>query len=476
MSNFRGSCQNAGPFLLQQILAEILDVAVDAVELVGDGDALGAVVEAGAAADAVVGLAERRDGPVVADEVGPFELPVILLPAALGVAALGHGRVVVLEDAGDVDAPGTGHAVLAVGAVDERELLVLHGHTLHELQLFLCQRLEVREGLDILREDVHVRHAAEDAEHARVGPAEAEGPRGRGLVRLALAQLRRNALRHIGEAAAEERFHDDDGDAALVEFGIEVVGVDVADPVGVRPVDIVHLDLAEVPGILAAVEQLHEIVELMPRAMEGKTEVADASGSLFAPQEVDHAVLDIALLEGLPAAAADGMQQIVVEVVGPELLERVPVHLDRGFRGLVPEVGEFRGDIVGLARMAAQGDAGGHLRLALEVGRRRIEIVDTVGDGIVDHLVDGLLVDDLLAILPRHHRPAHAAESDQGDPVTVCRMGTVNHLSGAFIARGSLFALFGSASGRGSTQGKGTGAGQSEKISTFHTHWSLRCS
>ena len=392
-----------------------------------------------AAVDAVVGLAQGRDGPVVTDEVGPLELPVLLLLLGLGIAAFRNGRVVVLENARDVDAPGARHAVLAVGAVHERVLLHLGGHALQEVQLFVGEGLEMRERLDVVQERVHRRHAAQGAQDARIGPAEAEGPGGDGLVGLALLHLGGDGVRHVGEAASEERLHDHDGDSALVQFGVEVVRIDVADPVGMGPVHVVHLDLDEVPDHLAGVVQFHEVVELMLGAVEGESEVPDPARFLFLAQEVDHAVLYVALLEGLLAAPSDGMEEVVVEIIGLELLEGVPVHPEGGLHRLVSEVGKLRRDEVLLPRMTTQGDARGFFRLPLQVGGGGVEVIDAVFDGIVHHLVHGFLVDDVFPVGVLDHGPAHAAEAQEGYLVPAHGILPVDHLLRALIGGRGLF-------------------------------------
>ena len=53
-----------------------------------------AMLDALFATDAVVGLADGRDGPVVAHEIGPAQLAVILLLGALGDLALDRKSVV----------------------------------------------------------------------------------------------------------------------------------------------------------------------------------------------------------------------------------------------------------------------------------------------------------------------------------------------------------------------------------------------
>ena len=92
----------------ERILFQAFHILGDAVQLLGDGDALGAVRQALAAGDAMIGLADGGNSPVVAYQIGLFELGVVLLLPALGVGAVRDGLVVVLEGAGDVYAQGQG--------------------------------------------------------------------------------------------------------------------------------------------------------------------------------------------------------------------------------------------------------------------------------------------------------------------------------------------------------------------------------
>ena len=63
--------------------------------------------------------------------------------------------------------------------------------------------------------------------------------------------------------------------------------------------------------------------------------------------------------------------------------------------------------------MTAQGIAGHHLGLA--VGGSGVEIIDTVGDGIIDHGVDGFLVQAAAATeaaASGDGRKTHAAQAE----------------------------------------------------------------
>ena len=314
---------------LQRILLEFFDVTVDALKFTRDGNRLRAVGEAFAAVDAVFRLAEGRDGPVVTDQVGPLELLIIFLFLCLRVAAFRDGCVVVFEDAGDVDAPRAWHAVFAVGAVDGGVFHHLGGHPFQEIQFFFGEGLEVCEGLDVVQERIHVGHAAQSAQDARVGAAEAESPGRDRLVGLALLHLLGDGIRDVGQTTAQQGFHDDDRDAALVQFFIEIGSIGISPAVGMVPVDEVHCNLDEVPVVSPAVVQGDEFVEFSGCAMEGESQIADASCFLLLDEEFHHPVLHVALFESRDAATADGVQEIIVEIVRLQLLEGILVHPDR---------------------------------------------------------------------------------------------------------------------------------------------------
>ena len=200
------------------------------------------------------------------------------------------------------------------------------------------------------------------------------------------------------------------------------------------PVHVVHLYLAEVPVHLAAVFQLHEVVELVLGAVEGEAKVADSAGLLFLEKEGNQAVVYVAFVEGILSAAADGMQEIVVEVGCLELLKGAFVHLYGCFGRRIPEVRELGGNVVALTGMPGESLSGGVLAETLEVCGRGVEVIDAVCDGVIHHLVYGGLVYDVLAVRALYHGPAHAAESKQGHAVSVAGILTVNHCLGAFVA------------------------------------------
>ena len=67
----------------------------------------------------------------------------------------------------------------------------------------------------------------------------------------------------------------------------------------------------------------------------------------------------------------------------------------------------------------AEGNAGGLLALPLQVSRGGVEVIDTMFEGVVHHLVYGLLVNDILSIGILDHGPAHTAKAQGRYPVSV---------------------------------------------------------
>ena len=80
--------------------------------------------------------------------------------------------------------------------------------------------------------------------------------------------------------------------------------------------------------------------------------------------------------------------------------------------------------------MTAQRNTGGVFRPAPAIGGRRVEIVHSVGDGIVHQLVYHLLVYLLISFAgttAADRRQAHHAETQQRHLVARCRIRPVSH-------------------------------------------------
>ena len=235
-------------------------------------------------------------------------------------------------------------------------------------------------------------------------------------------------LRQIRKASAQQGFHDDGGNLQLLQLVVEVVGVNIvfADLVGEVPVQIVQLYLHEIPMVL--VVQGKNLVEHLLLAMKRETEVADAAGLSLLHEEVHHAVVHITRVE-LLHSAANGVQQVVVDIVHLQLLHGVAVHLD-GLLALMVlgiEVRELRGYEVLRALVAAQRDTRAAFRLSLTVDGTGVDIVQSVLQGVVNLTVNHLLVELLVIIGLR--RQTHHAVAQQRHLLLGLRVHAVGHLT-----------------------------------------------
>ena len=358
------------------------------------------------------------------------------LAAVLGMAfarrivrqpVLGACAVPAVEDAGNIHAVWTRHAVLAEVAGDRVVLKHELRRLFESIELLLRKRLERRERRYVLHQLLLVGHAAQDRQHLRIRAAEAKRPRRYRSLGIHPLQLGRDGVIELSEPAAQKRLHYDRRDVPRRKRLVEILRVEVSvvHRLRVKPVDIIHLNLAEIPMVL--VVMLDAPLERLRVAVEREAEVADASGGAFLQKPIYRPVLDVALGERLESAVADGVEKIEVDVVGPECLERVLKHrlafLDRIL--LRREVGELRRDKVAAARMARQRLAHHALGLAATVGGGRVEVVYAMFQREIYMLVHGLLVDcggryalgPGVGVLAVFRRQTHRAVAQERNPV-----------------------------------------------------------
>ena len=214
----------------------------------------------------------------------------------------------------------------------------------------------------------HARHAAQHGQHAWETAGEAEGPGSHAPFGLALLQTGHDAVGHVRQTSAQQGFHDDGRDIPLGQFVVQVFSVRIArvDLFGILPVQVVQLNLYEVPFIIVVARQ--QVVEHPDVTVVRETQVADASCPALFQQKLQNAVVHIARLKLFHAVVAHAyaVQQQVVDIVCLQLLQRVLVHGD----GALPcpsagrEIGQLGGDEILVARMPAQGNARGTFRAA----------------------------------------------------------------------------------------------------------------
>ena len=165
-------------------------------------------------------------------------------------------------------------------------------------------------------------------------------------------QLCHQILRQIGQTPSKQGFHNHSRDAPLLQLGIEIAGINIVltDLIGIVPVEIVQLYLYKVPVVL--VMQRNDLIEHRLFAVERETEVTDTTRLALLHQIVHNAIIDVTAIEFVHSAA-NSVQQVIVEIVHLQFLQRVLIHLN-GFLPLpiiAVEVGEFRGYEIFVTRM-----------------------------------------------------------------------------------------------------------------------------
>lgn len=190
---------------------------------------LGTYALALAAADAVGSLARTLDET----RIEVLGSPVVRI-AAQGVDGP--------EDIRDADAHWTAvAAVSACRASDLRYRKDVARCFFDQLELVVCQRLEVRESLNVVCHLILVRHAGEDRHYPGLGADETEGPGCYRLVGITRLELLLDSRGHICEHAAADGLHDDYRYPSVAEDLVEFLAS--YDRVG--PVEEVKLDLYE---------------------------------------------------------------------------------------------------------------------------------------------------------------------------------------------------------------------------------------
>ena len=251
------------------------------------------------------------------------------------------------------------------------------------------------EGRHVVYHLSHVGHAAEHDLDARdvLQPAEGEGS-GAGAGPQGLQALLRSLAR-MRELAAAHRFHHDDGQAPAVQ------DLHLAAGVLQGPVEVVELDLHELDDF--AVGAVQDFLQVVRRGVAGEAEVLDPA-FLALPREIlqdtpagIHVVVE--------AVLADVVVEIEVEIIHAALLELAPEGAGGVEGAAVLVARELVGEHPGLAGIARKGLADDGLGVAVMVGKGRVEVVDAVADGVVDHLRDGVTVDALVGERREAHRP-----------------------------------------------------------------------
>ena len=164
------------------------------------------------------------------------------------------------------------------------------------------------------------------------------------------------------------------------------------------------------------------------------------------------------------------MQQVIVDVVHLQVLQRVVVHLYSEIIVGIGEVRHFGGHKELVARMTLQGDTRRLFRPALHIDRSRVEIVHAMFDGIIHQPVHFFLINDVaVATRCRKCRPAHATITQQRHLILIGRELAVGHLAdGHFRSAFAGFFLVGRTTVESRCGSHRTDADYFKEISSIH--------
>ncbi len=177
---------------------------------------------------------------------------------------------------------------------------------------------------------LHVGHAAEHRKHTFGSSGVTESPRSHAVVGTALLVLLLDVLVDLSESAAEQWLHYHHRYVTLMQFVVEIFGIGVARiaRLGMLPVEIVHLYLHEVPANLALVLHLQKMVKYLHISVIGESEITYIAFLALILKEIEHAVVDEAVVKLLYTTHSHTMKQHVVDIVDLQLLQRFAVYVD----------------------------------------------------------------------------------------------------------------------------------------------------
>ena len=178
-------------------------------------------------------------------------------------------------------------------------------------------------------------------------PTKSEGVAGRAEARMTLSHPGLEGVADIGKGASLDGLHHEDGNAALYQSIVKGLGCGLLAlgragvTIDLLPVDIVELDLDEIP--LRSVEDLGQRCVV---AVERESKMLDAACSLLLLEVVEHAVVEETRLK--LGVRGNGMAEEEIDIVHLEVLERALEHLlgaveGRRIAGAEGEVGHLGG-------------------------------------------------------------------------------------------------------------------------------------
>ena len=181
----------------------------------------------------------------------------------------------------------------------------------------------------------HICHSAQNGQHHLRRTCKTESPRCHAVFRFTTLQTFHHMLRNIRQASAKQRFHYNCRDIAFLKFAIKIFSIYIV-ALCMTPVYIVHLYLHKIPVHLVVHGQ--NFIEHIYRTVERESQTTYSAGLALFHQIIDHAVVDISVLEHVDTAVSDRMQQIKINIVYLKFLERLLIHVYRILTRPVAEI------------------------------------------------------------------------------------------------------------------------------------------
>lgn len=351
-----------------------------------DGELLGADLLAPAAAGAVRGLARPGgEGAVVHHAVGvPAHAAVVVVQIEIGP----HGDIF-RTDLG---------TLAAVGAVDLRLRAEDGRGLLNDLLLLLVQGDEVLHVGGVVLHLLHGGHAGEHHQHVVQAGGKPDAPGGDGQLRLLPAHQLLRLRREMDQLAALHRLHDHH---LLAVFHRRLIAGPGLDGFAV-PVEVVQLQLDDLHLRVLG----EDLVQHRRTVVEGEAQVADLP---LVPQ-LFHLLKGVELLRLGVGGGVQGVEPVVVHIVGAqplELLGKIPAGVPVV---LQQEGGQLGGDGEGVPGMPVhQGRLDGLLALSAVVDVGGVKVGEAPLQKFVRHFAERLEVH--LVVLPVDDGQAHGAEA-----------------------------------------------------------------
>ena len=257
-----------------------------------------------------------------------------------------HGR--------NVNTIRTRHAIFAVIARHRRIFQHQLCRFFQKLLIILGQRNQRGVCTDIILQMLHIRHTTQHRQHQFRGTGKAKCPRCHTIFRATLFKTRHDMSGHIREASSQQRFHNDRRNIALHQFIIQIIRIHIASR-SMFPIHIIKLYLYKIP--FHFIVQGECIIICVYRTVKRESQIADTPRLPLFQQKFHHSVINIPCLESLRSATTDGVEQIVIDIIRLQILERLAIHGNGILTAIITEIREFGSNEQFLTRMTFQRNA-----------------------------------------------------------------------------------------------------------------------